>query len=159
MASAPPSAGRSRGPALPWRGRETLCVCRVVHNISCHRFVGADAYIGPPGKCGVRRGIWAPPYKVMRCRSRAGGGSALQGKRIPTPVCPLVRNDRENFFGGCHRSWPSVSPQHPCKKEAAVRPPLDFFCAKGLSPPPAGPPGRCAARPAAFAPRWRAHPS
>ena len=26
MASAPPSAGRSRGPTLPWRSRDTLCV-------------------------------------------------------------------------------------------------------------------------------------
>ena len=48
MVSAVPSAGRSRGPALPWCSRDTLCVCRVMRNISCHRFVGDDAHIVPP---------------------------------------------------------------------------------------------------------------
>ena len=84
MVSAAPSAGRSRGPALPWRSRDTLCVCRVIRNISCHRFVGGDAHIVPPGKRGVWRGTWAPSYIVLRCRSRADRGvRSYKGNGFP----------------------------------------------------------------------------
>ena len=43
IVSAPPSAGRSRGPTLPWCGRDTLCAYRVgvAHRIFCHAPVGA----------------------------------------------------------------------------------------------------------------------
>ncbi len=54
--SAPPSAGRSRGPALPWRGRDALfiyratrCGHRALRKFGGHTSVGADAHIGPPG--------------------------------------------------------------------------------------------------------------
>ena len=70
MASAPPSAGRSRGPALPWRSRDTLCVCRVMRNISCHRFVGADAHIVPPYRI-INNASVGATLAVARGRGRA----------------------------------------------------------------------------------------
>ena len=47
IVSASPSATRS-ALVLAWRDGGNLCVCRVMRNISCHRFVGDDAHIVPP---------------------------------------------------------------------------------------------------------------
>mgnify|MGYP004513658415 CR=1 FL=1 len=56
----------------------------VIRNISCHRFVGDDAHIVPPGKRGVWRGMWAPSYIVLRCRSRADRGvRSYKGNGFP----------------------------------------------------------------------------
>ena len=69
IVSAPTSAGRSRGPALPWHNRDALCVYRPAHNVSCwtsegprptsarpdlhrthyHAPVGRGALTPPPG--------------------------------------------------------------------------------------------------------------
>ena len=49
--SAPPSAGRSRGPALPWHIRGAPCVYRADEDPAAPLAtypVGADAHIGPP---------------------------------------------------------------------------------------------------------------
>ena len=70
MVSAAPSAGRSRGPALPWRSRDTLCVCRVMRNISCHRFVGDDAHIVPPYRT-INNASVGATLAVARGRGRA----------------------------------------------------------------------------------------
>ena len=83
IVSASPSATRS-ALVLAWRDGGNLCVCRVMRNISCHRFVGDDAHIDPPGKRGVWRGTWAPSYIVLRCRSRADRGvRSYKGNGFP----------------------------------------------------------------------------
>ena len=41
-------------------------ICRFVHSVSFHRFVGADAYIGPPR----RRARTIPSYNLKRAARR-----------------------------------------------------------------------------------------
>ena len=59
------------------------------------------------------------------------GRPLLQGERIPTPVCALVRNDRVNFWGVIARPVTDVTglgdPFSPAlQKEVALRPPLNY---------------------------------
>ena len=63
------------------------------------------------------------------------GRPLLQGERIPTPVCALVRNDRVNFWGVIVRPVTDVTglgdPFPPAlQKEVTLRPPLNF-CLRG----------------------------
>ena len=63
------------------------------------------------------------------------GRPLLQGERIPTPVCALVRNDRVNFWGVIARPVTDVTglgdPFSPAlQKEVTLRPPLNF-CLRG----------------------------
>ena len=196
MVSAAPSAGRSRGPALPWRSRDTLRVCRVMRNISCHRFVGADAHIVPPYRTinnasvgatlAVARGRGrAPPLRIYslipRKKEVAGRPplnfclrrGAYSSSSWPTrAICSssscfcTPHKMAEHFAGSPRRISILGGSEFRLRQGFAVQ---NAWCGakaagkiphwSGLSPPPAGPPGRYAIRPIAFAPRWTVRPS
>ena len=103
IAPAPPSAGRSRGPALAWRGRGGFCVYRgaykslprtrrgrclhrPAHRTSCNPSVGRGALTPPPVNHRIsRQGTRALPYKVLRYRDWAD--------RVVRPYNPFVGAD------------------------------------------------------------------
>ena len=104
MASASTSAGRSRGPALPWRGRDIPCVYRVAHNAPCHPFVGDDAYIVPVActscyaSVGVTLAVARPVLHFTSCNCNL----SLRGRSAPV----AIRNPPHTAFLVTHPSSP-----------------------------------------------------
>ena len=113
VVSAPPAAGRSRGPALPWRGGDTPCVYRAAQcghralrnsidkrcvgggvpdaplsRTPCHAPVRRDAYIAPP----IRT---APPggahHTSGRGRARPYASQENTPHRLPTLLRPITK--------------------------------------------------------------------
>ena len=85
FSSAPPSAGRSRGPALPWHGGDALFVCRPrprpEPNISPHKKTA---------------GPYAPPYSVSKRLAEFASADAKNYNHF------LSRPVRERkYFSGC----------------------------------------------------------
>ena len=70
VVSAPPSAGRSRGPALPWRGGDTPCVYRAAR-------CGHRALRNSIDKRCVGGGVPDAPFHRTPCHAPVGG--------VPTP--------------------------------------------------------------------------
>ena len=101
---APPSAGRSRGPALPWRGKDGFCAYRTARcgHRALRKFWGTYARRGdpcdrPPAQAslpsvgaGFYPARFTAPHAMYHCPRRSAPSSSKKGRGPAARQSPLL---------------------------------------------------------------------